>query len=304
MTRVDGQVAVVTGAGSGIGRALALALADRGCRLVLADVAPAGLAEVDAACAVRGADVLTAVVDVADAEAVEDLARRAVERFGGVQLVFNNAGVALSADATDQSLADIRRVLDVNLWGVIHGCQTFLPRLLEAGEGHLVNVSSLFGLLAAPGQSAYNASKFGVRGYSEALAVELAVARSPVRVSTVHPGGVATNIARHAVVGSRGDAEQLRATFDAMARTSPDEAARVIIRGVERNRRRILVGADAKVLHLLVSLAGARYIGLIARYAERSAPAATASLRMKEGAGASSGLGVSRPARRLARRRR
>jgi NAD(P)-dependent dehydrogenase (short-subunit alcohol dehydrogenase family) len=260
MTRVAGRVAVVTGAGSGIGRALAVALARAGARLALSDVAYAAVEDTAARCRDLGTDARAYRLDVTDAAAVSRHADGVAATFGAVHLVCNNAGVAHTAVATAQSLADIERVLAVNLWGVVHGSQAFLPHLLASGDGHLVNVSSLFGLLAMPGHSAYNASKFAVRGYTETLAAELRAVGAPVRVSCVHPGGVATAIARTATLAADLDRQELVRRFDQMARTSPERAARAILRGVVRNRVRIHVGPDAHALGLAVRLLGGAYV--------------------------------------------
>lgn len=270
MTRVEGRTAVVTGAGSGIGRALAIALARRGCRVAVSDVAADGLAETVRRCRDLGADVLAQVVDVADAEAVARHAESVVERFGTVHLVFNNAGIAVYGRVEDVGYADIARVLDVNLWGVIHGSREFLPHLRASGEGHLVNISSLFGLIGVPNHSAYNTSKFAVRGWTEALAVELVAEGAPVRVSCVHPGGIATGIARAARYVGHHDVEALQQLFDRIAMTSPAAAAEVILRGVVRNRRRILVGRDAQIVGHLARLAGSSYQPVLARFATRA----------------------------------
>jgi NAD(P)-dependent dehydrogenase (short-subunit alcohol dehydrogenase family) len=261
--RFQDRVAVITGAGSGIGRALATGLARRGARLALSDVDEVGLAATVERCRDLGADVEGWRVDVADRAAMRQHVTDVVERFGVVHLVFNNAGVALVASATEQSLEDIDRVLGVNLQGVLHGSQLFLPQLIASGDGHLVNVSSLFGLLAIPMQSAYHASKFAVRGYTESLAAELEVAGEPVLVSCVHPGGIDTAIVRNAVVAGGRDRDGFAELFARMARTSPEQAAAIILRGVERGKRRILVGADAWVMHLLVQAVGSRYQALV-----------------------------------------
>jgi NAD(P)-dependent dehydrogenase (short-subunit alcohol dehydrogenase family) len=269
MTRLAGKVVTITGAGSGIGRALALELARRGCRLALSDIDAARVGETAEECRGMGAEAVCTPLDVRDDDAVDAWIASTLRQFGAVHVAINNAGVALFADATEQERGDIRRVLDVNLWGVISCSQALLPALIASGGGHLVNVSSIFGLVAVPSQSAYHASKFGVRGYTEAIAVEMAVARHPVRVSCVHPGGVATRIAADArVAGSRDHRDAVR-IFDRVARTSPERAARTIVRGIERNRARILIGADAWALHLGAQLLGAHLRHLVRLGARR-----------------------------------
>lgn len=270
MTSTTGRVAVVTGAGSGIGRALALELARRGCRLAISDIDPERLASTVADCEDRGARVLAGTVDVSDRAAVDAHSEAVARRFGGAHLVFNNAGIAYVGPATTQSPEDVQRVLDVNLWGVIHGTQAFLPQLIASGDGHLVNISSLFGLMTVPSHSAYCASKFAVRGYTEAVATEMAAARRPVRVSCVHPGGIDTNIAGDAAIGDGYDHDELQDLFGQVARTSADDAARAILRGVERDHGRILVGPDAKALHTLIRLLGGRYPSVVGAVTRRA----------------------------------
>jgi NAD(P)-dependent dehydrogenase (short-subunit alcohol dehydrogenase family) len=262
MSVTDRRVTVVTGAASGLGRALAIELAARGATLELSDVDVTGLEETAARCRDLGAPAKTHLVDVADHAAVGAFAEAVVAEHGAVRMVVNNAGIALAAQATEQRLADIHRVLDVNLRGVINGTQAFLPALEASGDGRLVNISSVFGLVAMPFNSAYNASKFAVRGYTEAVAIELDIARAPITVTCVHPGGIATNIAANAQ--SAPGNEQLLASFEALLRMPPERAARLILEGVARRRRRVLVGADAWALHLGSALLGHRFQHLVA----------------------------------------
>lgn len=249
-------VAVVTGAGSGIGRALARALAAEGSRLALSDIDEDGLDATAADCRHLGAEVHARVLDVADRAAFRAYADDVADHHGVVHLVVNNAGVALLSSATQQTLDDVDRVLDVNLRGVITGSQAFLPHLIASGDGHLVNISSLFGLVAMPTQSAYNAAKFGVRGYTEAVRQDMRSEGHPVQVHCVHPGGVATNIVRSAHAAVTVDKADTEASFDRMARTSPERAAEIILRGVRRGRPRILVGPDAVAIYLLSQATG------------------------------------------------
>jgi NAD(P)-dependent dehydrogenase (short-subunit alcohol dehydrogenase family) len=196
--------------------------------------------------------VTAARVDVADRAAVFAWAEQVASDHGRVNLVFNNAGVALGARVARMELADFEWLMGINFWGVVHGTQAFLPHLMRSGEGHVVNVSSVFGLIGFPGQAAYNAAKFGVRGFTEALRMELEIERLPVSASCVHPGGIRTAIARKARIGADeewdGDREQMEAEFERVARTTPEAAARVILAGVRRDARRILVGPDARVI--------------------------------------------------------
>lgn len=255
MRDVSGKVAAITGAGSGIGRALAVELANRHCLLALSDVDDVGLRETVAMIEQRGlagVHVSGAHVDVADRDAVDAWADRVVEEFGRVHLVVNNAGVALSANVAAMSYENLRWLLDINFWGVVHGTLAFLPHLKATGDGHIVNVSSVFGLLGIPSQSAYNAAKFAVRGFTDALRTELDIERCGVSATTIHPGGIRTNIARNARFEFADheaaiDAEQAALDFERMAFTTPEKAARLIIGAVEKNKRRALIGPDAHV---------------------------------------------------------
>ena len=253
------RVVAVTGAASGIGRALAVELAGRGAHLALSDVDDAGLADTVGRCEGRGVKVTAQHLDVAGREAVHRWADWVVDDHGRVNMIVNNAGVALSSTIEAMSYDDLEWLMGVNFWGVVHGTKAFLPHLRAAGEGHVVNVSSVFGLLAIPSQSAYNAAKFGVRGFTDALRIELEIERSPVSATTVHPGGIRTNIVRNARLDPEsspigGDADRAAREFDRVARTTPDAAARQILRAVERNRRRALIGPDAVAFDLVSRL--------------------------------------------------
>jgi short-subunit dehydrogenase len=273
MEHFDGRVAAITGAASGIGRALAVELADRGAHLALTDVDEAGLAETVARCEGRNVKVTSRLVDVADRDAVFAWADAVAGEHGQVNLIANNAGVALGASVEAMSHEDFDWLLSINLGGVVHGTQAFLPHLKAAGEGHVVNISSVFGLVAVPTQSAYNAAKFGVRGFTDALRIELDIERCGVSATTVHPGGIKTNIARNAryhesVSLGTGDTDP-RTAFDRMALTTPEKAARQILGAVQKNRRRALIGPDAKVIDLLARLPAGVYQSLVVRGARR-----------------------------------
>lgn len=274
MRTFDGKVAVITGAGSGIGRELALALAARGAVLALSDKDEVGLLETAERCTTRHArEVHTEKLDVSDRAAVAEYARAVAGELGRVNAVFNNAGVALHGDFEETPYDQFEWIMNVNFWGVVHGSKEFLPHLIASGDGHLVNISSLFGLMGMPGQTAYNASKFGVRGFSEALRMEMLVARHPVRVTTVHPGGIKTAIARNARTTASHDPQTVAKLFDTkLARTTAEAAARTIVEGVLKDKPRIVVGGDAKLLDGYVRLVGSRYQSTVARVAGRVAP--------------------------------
>jgi butyryl-CoA dehydrogenase len=254
MDTLTGKVAAITGAGSGIGRALALDLAGRGTSLALADIDERGLTETAARAAHAGIEVTTRKIDVSDGDDMVRWADETAERHGRVDLAVNNAGVALISDVESSSIDDIAWLMSINYWGVVYGTKAFLPHLAASGDGHIVNVSSVFGLVSVPGQSAYNSAKFAVRGFTDCLRMELEIAGSPVSATTVHPGGIRTNIVRNArtrgAVAGAADA----ARFDKVARTTPERAAAVIIKAVLRDKPRVLIGADARAIDLLSRL--------------------------------------------------
>ncbi|MCB9528834.1 MAG: SDR family oxidoreductase [bacterium] len=261
MRDLDDKVVAITGAGSGIGRALAHAFAAEGARLALSDIDEAAVTAT--AAALPGA--VAHRVDVGDRDAIAAWAADINERFGRINLIVNNAGVALSGTVAALTLADYEHVMRVNFWGVVHGTQLFLPHLEASGEGHIVNISSVFGLTAQPFLSAYNASKFAVRGFTESLRQELDLARSCVSATCVHPGGIRTAIVRSA----RMDESVARATgrstdetareFERLFINTPEAAARAIVRGVRQDRRRVLIGPDARVFDLCQRLMPAAY---------------------------------------------
>jgi NAD(P)-dependent dehydrogenase (short-subunit alcohol dehydrogenase family) len=288
MKSFENKVAAITGAGSGIGRALAKGLARQGCQLALADVNAQGLAETAEQARKLGVQVSEAIVNVADREAVNAWAQMVVSEFGRVNAIFNNAGVAQGGTVEGNEHADYEWVMSINFWGVVNGTKAFLPHLKASGQGHVINVSSVFGLFAQPGMSAYNASKFAVRGFTESLRQELDMADCGVSASCVHPGGIRTNIAMTARMNASlssitgQTADEARQQFnDQFLRTTPEKAAQVIIKGVLANKRRILIGTDAYVLDTMQRLWPAFHqrlvtaaMALSARFPAKSAPAA------------------------------
>jgi NADP-dependent 3-hydroxy acid dehydrogenase YdfG len=255
-----GKVAAVTGAGSGIGQALAVELARSGAKVAISDVDTEGLAQTEERLKAIGAPVKADRLNVTEREAFLAYADAVAEHFGKVNQIYNNAGIAFTGDVEVSQFKDIERVMDVDFWGVVNGTKAFLPHLIASGNGHVVNVSSVFGLFAVPGQAAYNAAKFAVRGFTEALRQEMVLAGHPVGVTTVHPGGIKTAIARNATAAEGLDPEELAKLFDKrLARTSPEKAAQIILDAVRKNKARVLVGGDAKALDVMVRLAGSRY---------------------------------------------
>jgi short-subunit dehydrogenase len=272
MTAIRGATAL-TGAASGIGRALALELAARGCDLALADRDEAGLQALAAEIGDQR-KVTVHRVDVGEPAQIQAFAQAATAAHPGLNIVINNAGVALMGQFGEIDQSQMDWLMNINFWGVVHGTRAFLPHLSQQPEAHIVNLSSIFGIIAPPGQTAYAAAKFAVRGFSESLRHELQMAKSPVRLSVVHPGGVATNIARSSRAGSGMTDNTRRAQsierFDAVARTTPRAAALRIITGIEKNQPRILIGNDAKFMDLLQRFRPATYWSVLAKRLEKS----------------------------------
>jgi NADP-dependent 3-hydroxy acid dehydrogenase YdfG len=255
-----GKVAAVTGAGSGIGQALAVELARSGAKLAISDVDTEGLAQTEEQLKAIGAPVKADRLDVTEREAFLAYADAVNDHFGQVNQIYNNAGIAFTGDIEVSQFKDIERVMDVDFWGVVNGTKAFLPYLIASGDGHVINVSSVFGLFSVPGQAAYNSAKFAVRGFTEALRQEMVLAGHPVGVTTVHPGGIKTAIARNATAAEGLNRDELAKLFDKrLAKTSPQHAAEIILEAVDKNKARVLVGTDAKLLDLMVRLSGSGY---------------------------------------------
>jgi len=271
------KVAAITGAGSGIGRQLAYQLVTAGAEVALSDVDEVGLAQTAARCRELGARrVSESRVDVADRNAVYAWADRVVHDHERVNLIFNNAGVALGSTLEGVSYEDFEWIMSINFWGVVYGTKAFLPHLRAAGEGHVINISSIFGIIAVAGNGTYNATKFAVRGFTEALRQELEISGAPVSATSVHPGGIKTNIAKAArfdqsVADLVGDVDASRARFERMFITEAETAAKVILGAVRRNARRVLVGPDARVIDALQRLLPSAYQRLTISMAKRQA---------------------------------
>ncbi|WP_159847091.1 SDR family NAD(P)-dependent oxidoreductase [Nocardia sp. CY41] len=269
----ENKVCVITGAGSGIGRALAVNLARRGAELALSDIDVEGLAETVRRCEQLGAQVKSDRLNVVEREAVILYADAVKAHFGTVHQVYNNAGIAHHGEVLRSEYKDFERVMDVDFWGVVNGTKAFLPMVIESGDGHIVNVSSLFGLIAIPGQSAYNAAKFAVRGFTESLRQEMLVARHPVKVTCVHPGGIKTAVARNATYAEGIDAKSAASMFDRkLAIHTPEMAAQTIVEGVRKGQGRVLIGWEAKLLDLFVRVTASGYQRIAANVERRFLP--------------------------------
>jgi NADP-dependent 3-hydroxy acid dehydrogenase YdfG len=270
-----GKVVVVTGAGSGIGQALAVELGRSGAKVAISDVDTEGLAVTEERLKAIGAPVKADRLNVTEREAFELYADAVKAHFGKVNQIYNNAGIAFVGDVEVTPFKDIERVMDVDFWGVVNGTKAFLPHLIESGDGHVVNVSSIFGLFSVPGQAAYNSAKFAVRGFTEALRQEMQVNGHPVAVTTVHPGGIKTAIMRNATAVEGVDTKSLTDLFDKhLTRTTPERAATIILEAVRKKHARVLVGADAKVLDAIVRITGSGYQRLFSTVTAKLMPPA------------------------------
>jgi NAD(P)-dependent dehydrogenase (short-subunit alcohol dehydrogenase family) len=275
MKTLDSKVVVITGAGSGMGREMALIAARNGALLAVSDWNEEGLAEtVDLLKAAGVRELRSDVVDVSDRQAVAALAVAVVEQFGRVNMVVNNAGVTVTGDFEEMTYEDFDWIVGVNFMGVVNGTKEFLPHLIASGDGHVVNISSLFGLISMPGQTAYNATKYAVRGFTEALREEMLINGHPVDVTCVHPGGIKTGIARHGRKTASQDASAIDSFFeDKLARMTAEKAAQIIFKGALAGKARVLVGFDAHAMHHFAKLTGSRYQDIVARLAPKTMPA-------------------------------
>lgn len=254
-----GKVAAVTGAGSGIGRALALELARSDARLAISDFDPDRLAQTEKLIHKIGAEVRADRIDVTERPAFLAYADTVKAHFGTVNQIYNIAGIAFLGDVEVSQFKDIERVMDVDYWGVVNGTKAFLPHLIASGDGHVINMSSMFGLFGVPGQAAYSSAKFAVRGFTEALRQEMALAGHRVAVTVVHPGFVKTAIARNAGSAEGIDKEAGVRTFNKVAITSAHRAARTTLKAVRKKNARVVVGLDARAFDLLVRVFPAGY---------------------------------------------
>lgn len=271
MNSFNDKVAAITGAGSGIGRALALQLASEGCALALSDINQANVDETAQMASAHNVKVTTACVDVSNREQMLAWAQRVVADHGRVNMIFNNAGVAHASSIEGSTFEDYEWIVGINFWGVVNGTKAFLPLLKQSGDGHIINLSSVFGLFAQPGMSSYNATKYAVRGFTESLRMELDMMRCGVSATCVHPGGIRTNIALQTRLSTSmnellGTDKDFRRNFHNLAlKQTPQKAARVILNGVRKNKRRVLIGSDAMSSDLLVRILPAAYQYFVVR---------------------------------------
>lgn len=267
MKNLDNAVVVITGAGGGMGREMALIAARQGALLAVSDWNEQALAEtVDLLKAAGARELRSDVVDVSEREDVATWAAAVAEQFGRVNMLVNNAGVSMSGDFEDMSYDEFDWIVGVNFDGVVNGTKEFLPHLIASGDAHLVNISSLFGLISMPGQAAYNATKYAVRGLTEALREEMLINGHNVAVTCVHPGGIKTGISRNGRKTKSQDADALDKLFDEkLAKMPAEKAAQIIISSALKRRARVLVGLDAHALHTFAKFTGSRYQDIVAR---------------------------------------
>ncbi|MEN8427185.1 SDR family NAD(P)-dependent oxidoreductase [Acinetobacter schindleri] len=256
MKNFNNKVAAITGAGSGIGQQLAVLLAKQGCHLALSDVNEQGLLKTLELIKDTGVRATLDKVNVANLEEVRAWAEKVEQDHGSINMIFNNAGVALGSTVEGASYDELEWIVGINFWGVVYGTKEFLPRIKKTGDGHVVNISSLFGLTAQPTQSAYNATKFAVRGFTESLRQELDIENCGVSALCVHPGGIRTNIANAAKMNDSLRAlgmspEKSARSFNKLLRCPPEEAARQILEAIQKDKRRLLIGNDAKAIDLI-----------------------------------------------------
>lgn len=260
MKNFTGKTAVITGAGAGIGRALALELARDGARLALSGRNLDNVAETAALCEKQGAAARAYRLDVSDRAAVYAHAEEVVRDFGTVNLVINNAGVSLTANIEDVSWEDLEWIFNINFWGTAHGTKAFLPHVIASGDGHIANVSSMFGLVACPSQAGYSSSKYAMHAFTDALRQEMIIAGHRVGVSSIHPGMIKTEIAWKARASANRDRDALAANFDSLAKTTPENCAHVILEGIRKNKPLVLIGTDAKAMNWMRRLLGSGYM--------------------------------------------
>jgi short-subunit dehydrogenase len=267
MKRLSGRIAVVTGAGSGIGRATSVALADRGCSVAVVDVQREGAEQTAEMIRALGTRASVHLADVRDADRTSELPAEIADSLGSCQILVNNAGVTAAGAFTDETLDDLRWIVDINVWGVVHGCRSFLPMLLEADEAHIVNLSSMVGLLGLPHNASYSLTKGAVRAFSEALRGELVT--TSVGVTVVFPGAIHTNITSHARGGQGARLAELgQSRLAPYVMRPPAAVAKQIVSAIERNRARVVVGPDAHGVSALTRVLPGRS-GLIGRLTSR-----------------------------------
>ena len=274
MKTLDDKVVAITGAGGGMGREMALEAARQGARLAISDWDADAIAETADLVKQTGVrDLRSDVVDVSDRAAMSAWASAVAEQFGTVNMVVNNAGVTVTGDFEDMEYRDFDWIVGINFLGVVNGTKEFLPHLIASGDGAVVNISSLFGLISMPGQTAYNATKYAVRGFTEALREEMIINGHPVSVTCIHPGGIKTGIARNGRKTAGQDAQAIDELFDTkLARMPADKAARIILRAGVSGKARQLVGLDAHLLHHFAKLTGSRYQDVVARISRQVIP--------------------------------